>query len=1338
MQFPGAYGIAQSILMRRRKLLLLSKIALLLIVGCVISLILFDAKVADAQKHRPILVGGDPIGGLARRTYIDFLHEQNKYIPREKFPTGILVDGAGFYSKRFIEKANGVSGVLSDICLKVSEFWQAYLGLRNSKYFGTSVFPPHEDISDIAQRTLETTRVYSMVVTYAAYNYIDSTAVSNGLIKVVDGSGNTVTEGKPTPGQHFYVVETEAGKNQSYMGSQVFFGAAFYNQDVFGDDDNHLHVRLPPEFIITNGATGTAVPVSSLSITFPEVPGLDTWRPLATEPGTFTDFDMANAPLVETSPGNGIFISKTCFLIQATVEGELRYAAGEITYHPPDLTSGQTCHASQPDGQAPSSSAPVYITRLYPAAYRESEDFNTRCQAKNLVIAVDGFDVDQTRTVDKIALDFTFPLRKLRAKGYDVLLLDYVDGQADITKNAAGLMEILKHIPDQEPWLTMAPGYENQRAILLAASMGTQVSRWALAKLEEQGIDHHIGLWIPVDGPFVGAQIPWSIQALTPFLGLINDEAALIDRGLKSPAAKQLARRGPQLSPDPTHTAFYTQAAALNGGVGLPTKLRKVAISSGSGSGKSSDGYPGYQCSRAPCDNGVQMEYLNSGGNLFGGMEIDGRTEVWNGDFAATFYGYVDFPCLDGFLAAVDLVPAMACEGYEWHWNITSGRQNEDVSPGGYKAFAQLFVDKYNKAKPVSWFDDMETSLPQSTFIPFFSAIGYRGADSGNPDPLKGDRIFEGVTEDGYIGGPDVSEAFDTTQPKTDIWYGPEDPNLFPNTMDPAIQSKSPFDAIWYEHENHEHVIPGPTEESPEPKDLPEGTKKFVYNEMDSFSSQEGFSNRLMKPSPSEPSAYRMPSSENFLFGFVSTVCIDPMHCAPSLPNLLTVNTMTKKAMLQAFDSLSRSWSTTWDSGSSGMIGNWAIDKGDKFFLMEPPFDLFDRSTRLLSISAGTPARAMLQILRSDFEFDPSYWATVWDNGGSGGYLGPWYIHSTDLYTFGDFDGSGSAQLLATYPYVGNHVRERDRPGAGGRSEAFILRFNGTTWEEAWNNNGDVNGDGITDIHFLNDAESDPFITGEAGWPIRFGDHYGILRLTSDAAQDTLFSVNLLQDIFKTTDDNNNSGRNHSARLQYFASNYWPRLWSDSMGAVFDNRSTPGVIGSWNLRNPVDGPEDAFYKADIDGEGVDELISVNAHNLQIQNFDPDWVSHGLMSPWTLKYFAPVVGSDTVFGNYTLQSGDRFYVGYLGDPSALGGLVANSGRHSVTTRKYSAPKPKDLREQRHPNQIETIGAPEAILVVNPETQNAMIQIYDLSDPTQWKIVWIDDGSHRLGAWDLYQR
>ena len=122
---------------------------------------------------------------------------------------------------------------------------------------------------------------------------------------------------------------------------------------------------------------------------------------------------------------------------------------------------------------------------------------------------------------------------ELRSRGYDLILLDFFDGAADIRGNAQTLKTLI----------TLCNQYKigDFQLVVAGASMGGQVARVALSEMERDGIPHCAGAYISMDSPHVGANIPLGLQAGLWFLSSFSAEAeTFVWESLDRTAAKQL------------------------------------------------------------------------------------------------------------------------------------------------------------------------------------------------------------------------------------------------------------------------------------------------------------------------------------------------------------------------------------------------------------------------------------------------------------------------------------------------------------------------------------------------------------------------------------------------------------------------------------------------------------------------------------------------------------------------------------------------------------------------------------------------------------------------------
>lgn len=223
--------------------------------------------------------------------------------------------------------------------------------------------------------------------------------------------------------------------------------------------------------------------------------------------------------------------------------------------------------------------------------------------------------------------------------GFDVILVNHpnyerngkkIDGGADyIERNAMNLITLIQKLNAE-----LKSNGSSEKLVIVGPSMGGQISRYALAYMEKKGWNHNTRLWISVDSPHLGANIPLGLQALLFQLKSKSDEAEVFfDDKLGSNAAKQQLIEQYQhilhVGPNPAYLDGRTVSQGFNGNRGAPffkryydnlfkngksgsngypMELRKIAIVNGSLTGskaydnpfiKKNDNYAG--------DNGLVL-----------------------------------------------------------------------------------------------------------------------------------------------------------------------------------------------------------------------------------------------------------------------------------------------------------------------------------------------------------------------------------------------------------------------------------------------------------------------------------------------------------------------------------------------------------------------------------------------------------------------------------------------------------------------------------------------------------------------------------------------------------
>jgi hypothetical protein len=307
------------------------------------------------------------------------------------------------------------------------------------------------------------------------------------------------------------------------------------------------------------------------------------------------------------------------------------------------------------------------------------------------VVVVEGFDLDNSMAWDELyqLLNRENLLEDLRAAGRDAVVLNFTDSTEPVERNAFVLTALLAQVE-----ATIAP---QRDYVVIGASMGGLVARYALAWLETQGTPARARSFISFDVPHGGADIPLGLQYWLDFFQDQSTDAAYLLSRLDTPAARQLllyhhtTPPGATGQPDPLRAGLLADFAAVGG---WPQRPRLVAVANGSGARADQGFAAGAQL--------IRYEY-----NSF---LVDIRGNVW---------AVPDASSLRVFQGLIDLLWPLP----DTSMNVTvSGTQPWDGAPGGYRAsLAQMDTT----AVP---YGDLVALHPNHCFIPTVSALALPAA----------------------------------------------------------------------------------------------------------------------------------------------------------------------------------------------------------------------------------------------------------------------------------------------------------------------------------------------------------------------------------------------------------------------------------------------------------------------------------------------------------------------------------------------------------------------------------------------------------------------------------
>jgi len=245
----------------------------------------------------------------------------------------------------------------------------------------------------------------------------------------------------------------------------------------------------------------------------------------------------------------------------------------------------------------------------------------------NPIVVLEGFDLDNSIGWDEIyqMLNAQGLIETLRAQGFDAVVLDFTDATTHIQRNAFVASTLIEEIQ-----AAIGPQAD---MVVIGASMGGLVGRYALAHLEAQSSAAHVRSFISFDTPHQGANIPLGVQYWVQFFADQSAEAARLRDLLNTPAARQMLvyhftdPPSATASADPLRAQLLADFAALGD---YPSRPRRVAIANGSGAGVGQTFAAGEQV--------VRYEYVS--------FLVDVTGNVWavpDGGSATIFRGIIDY-----------------------------------------------------------------------------------------------------------------------------------------------------------------------------------------------------------------------------------------------------------------------------------------------------------------------------------------------------------------------------------------------------------------------------------------------------------------------------------------------------------------------------------------------------------------------------------------------------------------------------------------------------------------------------------------------------------------------
>ena len=292
-----------------------------------------------------------------------------------------------------------------------------------------------------------------------------------------------------------------------------------------------------------------------------------------------------------------------------------------------------------------------------------------------------------------------FPLvSELRRRGRDVIMLGYDDRSASILENAQTATAAVQR--------AVAERLGGTRMMVGGFSMGGLVTRYALARMEMQRIDHQTGVYWSWDTPHRGAYVPVSLQAFAHYVKKLDPR---FSDQMNSPAARQMLvshlenwDAAPGIAPE--RIAFLAELDRVGGWPRIP---RLIGVADGAGNGSGNGAGPG-------------MTAVRGTGSLI--SDTDLRTQPEAPDVLAARLRFL----------TPDIAKVQA-----------PGVPQADGAPGGTLDGFKILADTLNAIAGIGLDIRVDNPVAGHCFVPSVSAVSvrdvtdnnlYADIDSLNPD----------------------------------------------------------------------------------------------------------------------------------------------------------------------------------------------------------------------------------------------------------------------------------------------------------------------------------------------------------------------------------------------------------------------------------------------------------------------------------------------------------------------------------------------------------------------------------------------------------------------------
>lgn len=422
----------------------------------------------------------------------------------------------------------------------------------------------------------------------------------------------------------------------------------------------------------------------------------------------------------------------------------------------------------------------TYNGETYEGTYGIWYGCNNNYSIKKPVIIVEGYDPFNTNELSDGSL---FDIMKqaeliasLKNNGCDVIVLNFKYGSIKIQNNAM----VLRALIDKINHLKVT----KNELVIVGASMGGLVARYALSYMEQQQEDHQTRLFISLDSPNQGAYGSLAGQQLLTrlYLMALNPLVLIFKYSLTKELSKKMsfmdswagrqmlvyhhfAQNGKTANPDPLRTAFLEEMAAFPNN-GYPQSCRNVAMTCGNGYGVGQ----GYDAGSEQINMDVQL------GNTYAQLKVNALPDHNNLqilDFNAGARipwkflrkkGIITFPYIVNLQKSVNNTdPYDNCPGSHYSMLFDLGRAIEDlfkVNPANDQA--ECFIPTVsaldlNKSKLEQWAQTKDYNYLMSNIHEYMTFDGDDCCEISDHTKTPFDALYVGDENLSHITGGGIT-----------------------------------------------------------------------------------------------------------------------------------------------------------------------------------------------------------------------------------------------------------------------------------------------------------------------------------------------------------------------------------------------------------------------------------------------------------------------------------------------------------------------------------------------------------------------------------------------------